>query len=337
MITIWKTPIVATVDQIITDLKLQVYGAGLLKDITNTGSDVMVTCPFHKGGHEHKPSCGVSLQEKVTRDRKYEAGTVHCYTCGYTAELPQFVSDLLGLENRVAGFKWLVGKYNYSTAERDPIELNIYRGGETQNSTQMELEEVEAYSSALRNSQRPLNYLQSRCISTEVMELYQCGYDASDDVVLFPVYSIKGEVLFFKGRSISGKHFYNAKDVDKTIAVYGLYQLIKRGISPDTEIWITESEIDALSLISRGIPAIAIMGSHISEMQISEILKTPYRRFVLALDNDEAGKKGSQKIKNLMIKHGCRFFNLFWKTSLKDINELITKHGDAYTEYLQRY
>lgn len=97
MITIWKTPIVATVEQVLKDLKLQLYGAGLLKEIKNTGSDLMCTCPFHANGKEHNPSCGVLLQQKVTKDKTYEAGTVHCYTCGYTADLPQFVADLLGL------------------------------------------------------------------------------------------------------------------------------------------------------------------------------------------------------------------------------------------------
>ena len=92
MITIWKTPIVATVEQVLKDLKLQLYGAGLLKEIKNTGSDLMCTCPFHANGKEHNPSCGVLLQQKVTKDKTYEAGTVHCYTCGYTADLPQFVA-----------------------------------------------------------------------------------------------------------------------------------------------------------------------------------------------------------------------------------------------------
>lgn len=86
MITIWKTPIVATVEQVLKDLKLQLYGAGLLKEIKNTGSDLMCTCPFHANGKEHNPSCGVLLQQKVTKDKTYEAGTVHCYTCGYTAD-----------------------------------------------------------------------------------------------------------------------------------------------------------------------------------------------------------------------------------------------------------
>lgn len=93
MITVWKTPIAASVEQILRDLKLMLFAEGLLRDQNNTGSDVMVTCPFHKGGHERKPSCGVSLKEKITPDKTYEAGTVHCYTCGYTADLPTFISD----------------------------------------------------------------------------------------------------------------------------------------------------------------------------------------------------------------------------------------------------
>lgn len=134
MITIWKTPIVATVEQVLKDLKLQLYGAGLLKEIKNTGSDLMCTCPFHANGKEHNPSCGVLLQQKVTKDKTYEAGTVHCYTCGYTADLPQFVADLLGLSSPVEGFKWLVNQYNYQTEERELPDLDMYRGSTAKSS-----------------------------------------------------------------------------------------------------------------------------------------------------------------------------------------------------------
>lgn len=63
MITIWKTPIVATVEQVLKDLKLQLYGAGLLKEIKNTGSDLMCTCPFHANGKEHKRRKGGAVEE----------------------------------------------------------------------------------------------------------------------------------------------------------------------------------------------------------------------------------------------------------------------------------
>lgn len=336
MITIWNTPIVASVDQVITDLKLQVYGAGLLRDLNNTGSDVMVTCPFHKGGKEHKPSCGVSLQEKKVRDRTYEAGTVHCYTCGYTADFPTFIKDLLGLGTSVDGFKWLVGRYNYSSSDREPLELDIYRG-EDHKSSYMADEEIVNYHRNLLNSQRAMEYLRGRKIIREVVEIYNCGYDPADDVVLFPVYDLKGRVPFYKSRSLAGKHFFNAKDVDKTSVVFGIYQLVQASIPPDTEIWIVESEIDALSLISQGEPAIAIMGSHIAEDQIKELERTPYRKFLIATDNDDAGRKGANQIKDLLIPRGFRFFNLEWLTEFKDVNDLIKNYGDSFRDYLHRY
>lgn len=336
MITVWNTPIAASVEQILRDLKMMFYAEGLLKDQNNTGSDVMVTCPFHKGGHERKPSCGVSLREKKTPDKTYEAGTVHCYTCGYTADLPTFIKDLFGMDNSMEGFKWLVGHYNYSANDREEISFDFYRG-EDGKETEMDGDQVYKYHQNLRNSLRAVRYLEGRCISHEVMRLFNLGYDPSDDVVLFPVYSRSGNVLFFKSRSLAGKHFFNAKDVDKTAAVYGLYQTVDGGIPEDTEIWLVESEIDALSLISRGVLAWAFMGSDISDKQVKEMIKTPYRRFVIATDNDEAGRKAARMIKDKLIPYGFRFFNLRWLADVKDVNELIQKYGDDFMDYLQRY
>ena len=338
MITIWGVPIVATVEQVLKDIKLQLYGTGLLKDVSNTGADLMITCPFHKGGKENKPSCGVLLKEKVDRDKKYEAGTVHCYTCGYTADLPQFVADVLGLENSIAGYKWLIGKYNYSAQEREPIELNLYRG-DTQKSSYMDEEEVERYYKDLLNSYEACEYLNQRGLANWIPDAYKLGYDKEDKTVLFPVRDMQGRVVFYKGRSIAGKHFYNAKDVDKSSLVFGLYELctghFSQGIAtPNSEIWITESEIDALSLISYGKFAVAIMGSHISEAQCRELELSPFRKFVIATDNDDAGRKGASQIKRLLIPKGFRFTNLKWNTDLKDINDLIKKYRGNWKDYL---
>lgn len=254
MITIWKTPIVATVEQVLKDLKLQLYGAGLLKEIKNTGSDLMCTCPFHANGKEHNPSCGVLLQQKVTKDKTYEAGTVHCYTCGYTADLPQFVADLLGLSSPVEGFKWLVNQYNYQTEERELPDLDMYRGS-TAKSSVLEESLVKQYTQNLLQSEEACRYLHKRRIANWVLEAYELGFDPEDKTVLFPVRGMDGKVIFYKGRSIAGKHFYNAKEVDKTSVVFGLWEILNGSFSWGTadqieEVWITESEIDALSLIS---------------------------------------------------------------------------------------
>lgn len=341
MITIWGVPVVATVEQVLKDIKLELYGAGLLKEMNNTGSDLMVTCPFHKGGKENKPSCGVLLKEKQVNGKSYEAGTVHCYTCGYTADLPQFAADVLGLGNPLAGYKWLVGKYNYSTAEREPLELNLYRG-QAQKASYMDEELVDKYHKALLESEAACEYLHKRKLANWVLEAYKIGFDPEDATILFPVRGLDGRVVFYKGRSITGKRFYNAKDIDKSSVVFGLWELcngsFSRGVpTAKDHIWITESEIDALSLISYGELAVAIMGSHISEEQCKDLERSPFRRFVLATDNDEAGRKGAIQIKKLLIPKGFRFTNLQWHTGLKDINDLVKEYGDDWTDYLTGY
>lgn len=341
MITVWGTPIVATVEQVVKDLRLERFDEGLLREINNTGSDLMCTCPFHKGGKENKPSCGVLLRDKLTDSRKYEAGTVHCYTCGYTADLPQFVADFLGFASPVQGFKWLVGRYNCTSAEREPLELNLYRGQE-QKASYMDEAEVERYYQELKKSPVACAYLAGRGLSEWLIDAYKLGFDPEDGVVLFPIRDMSGKVAFYKGRSIVGKHFYNAKDIDKTSQIFGLWELcngrFSHGVATsESEIWITESEIDALSLVDYGKYAVAIMGSHISEAQCKELEATPFRRFVLALDNDEAGRKGAAQIKRLLIPKGFRFTNLRWDTDLKDINDLVTHYGGGWESYLTGY
>lgn len=336
MITIWKTPIVATVEQVLKDLKLQLYGAGLLKEIKNTGSDLMCTCPFHANGKEHNPSCGVLLQQKVTKDKTYEAGTVHCYTCGYTADLPQFVADLLGLSSPVEGFKWLVNQYNYQTEERELPDLDMYRGS-TAKSSVLEESLVKQYTQNLLQSEEACRYLHKRRIANWVLEAYELGFDPEDKTVLFPVRGMDGKVIFYKGRSIAGKHFYNAKEVDKTSVVFGLWEILNGSFSWGTsdqieEVWITESEIDALSLISYGVPAVAIMGSHISEEQCKELERTPFRRFVLATDNDDAGRKGASQIKRLLIPKPNRIF-----VDGKTLNQIAKESGIRLDTVQHRY
>ena len=341
MITVWGTPVVATVEQVIEDLKLERFEDGLLREINNTGSDLMCTCPFHKGGKENKPSCGVLLREKLDKNRKYEAGTVHCYTCGYTADLPQFIADLLGLSSPVQGFKWLVARYNYSVAEREPLELNLYRG-QAEKVSYMDEAEVERFYQELLKSGAACDYLNGRALPNWLFDTFKLGFDPADRVVLFPVRDMSGRVAFYKGRSLVGKHFYNAKDIDKSSLIFGLYELCNERFAQgkattDDEIWITESEIDALSLIAQGQYAVAIMGSHISDAQCKELESTPFRRFVLALDNDEAGRKGAAQIKRMLIPKGFRFTNLSWDTDLKDINDLIKQFRGSWMDYLTGY
>ena len=113
MITIWNKLMITTVYGVVVDIKREVRG-NLLKDIKDIGTDLMVTCPFHKGGQERKASMGISKGEVVRDGHTLEAGTCHCYTCGWTGDLPKFIQEILGLQSKKDGFEWLVSRYYYN-------------------------------------------------------------------------------------------------------------------------------------------------------------------------------------------------------------------------------
>ena len=101
--------------QLLIDLKgsLMCNGIFLLNDIKPTGDNIMITCPIHKDGHEHKPSCGVSIVPKYQGNKIIESGTVHCFTCGYTASLTSFISSCFGYKDGgVFGNKRIKAQYN---------------------------------------------------------------------------------------------------------------------------------------------------------------------------------------------------------------------------------
>ena len=86
MITVWNTPIAASVEQILRDLKLMLFAEGLLRDQNNTGSDVMVTCPFHKGGHERKHYYRYMDDVVIFASSKEELHEIHRKVTAYTRD-----------------------------------------------------------------------------------------------------------------------------------------------------------------------------------------------------------------------------------------------------------
>ena len=90
----------ATPEQIIQKLTFELeeeQGRFLFRRTKSLGSNMQFSCPFHGDGMERHPSCGMSRDVSYSGSRIIEAGTVHCFTCGYTAKLNEFVSDLFNM------------------------------------------------------------------------------------------------------------------------------------------------------------------------------------------------------------------------------------------------
>ena len=334
-------PILADEMDILIELKNQlalngVYRFATMRQITN---HIQFNCPMHKDGQERKPSCGITTtQIRYGDGRVVKPGTVHCFTCGYTANLNEMISALFG-KNDMGRFgnEWLAKNFvTLQSEQRQPIQLNLDRHKSSDIIVPQEFiteEELDTY--------RYIHpYMYKRKLTDEIIELFDIGYDAHFQLkaqdghinnyrcITFPVKDEEGNTLFIARRSVDTKFFHYPKDAIKP--VYGIYELKKYyGNNLPKELIICESMFNALTCWVYGKPAVALNGTG-TPNQYKQLEKLPIRRFILGLDPDSAGDNGRRKLHKYF--DGKRMVTDFIIPQGKDINDLTKEEFDDLHE-----
>lgn len=319
---IWGTPVLADVEEIVRHLQFELHenDVDLLQDIKRTHNNIMVTCISHNDGKEKNPSLGIMLNDrKDFKGEVIKAGTCHCFTCGYKADFPTFVSNALGFNDRgMTGYKWVIKNFvSIAIEERKKLDLNMSREKDVHTPhTIVTDEQLDKY--------RYIHpYMYERGLNDKVINYFDVGYDKDANALTFPVHDISGIVRLIQRRAVYGKVFINDEGESKGNHVYALYQVYKN-LSWVNDVYITESIIDALTLWTHRIPAVALMGARATERQIELMKMLPVRKYVIALDNDEAGEKGSQYLKEKLNDEKV-LFRLNYPENAKDVNDLTEK------------
>lgn len=313
---VWGTNILADVEDVLNEFKRQT-GADLFSVIKSTPTDVMTQCPFHKGGHENKPSFGISKVKKVRGKRVIEAGTAHCFTCGYTEDLANFLSDLMNKKDGgKAGYKWLIKNFVIvQIEERTPIRINLGKKEETKNKY-ISGEELLSYRYV-----HP--YMYSRGLTDQIINYFDIGYDKKTQCITFPVWDKTASgVLFIQRRSVLSKYFHFEKDLPKGETLYGIKAVLEHleKIKVLNKLIVCESSIDALTSWKYKKPAVALMGCLITYEQIKILESLPVDNYLLGLDNDKAGMDGNKRIKSLMKRK--RLYDMDIPDYAKDLNDV---------------
>lgn len=311
-----------TYHQLLIDLKgsLMSNGIFLLNDIKPTGDNIMITCPVHKDGHERKPSCGVSIVPKYQGNKIIEPGTVHCFTCGYTASLTSFISSCFGYnDGGIFGNKWIRAQYNTGLTHRTrKVQLNLSR----QRITQEELPNVPE--EVLQGYRYTVGYMYSRGLTDDIIEQFDIGYDRKDDCITIPVPNLKGEVKWLQRRSIVGKSYYIPSGINKTDYLLGASEVLRLKLYKQP-VYIVESPFNMLTLWKLGHAAICLFGTG-GGNQYDMLNKLPIRHYIIALDPDEAGKKGSKKLLHNLGK--TKLLSKVNYLDSRDINDLDIEFND---------
>lgn len=320
--------------------KLQSIGLVRLKKVS--GDYYTMYCPFHNNGQERKPSFGVLLREQHKNGQTYPAGWAHCFTCGYSKTLSNFISDLLKSKNMSGdGLEWLKQNIPGFDSNSSDIEPLIPIETITSLDASFAVRYIHNYTQPkysyvteeeLTSYRFTVPYMYERKLTDAIIEKYDIGFDANHippgrkkplPCITFPVRDMDGNTLFFCRRSIEGKYFNYPKDVTKP--VYGLYELPKSCKS----IVICESCLNSLSVTSFGYHSVALLGTG-NAYQISQLRRLGVNEFVLCMDGDDAGRKATSK-----LKRALRDVGIVWTINMpdgKDANDCTKQEFDLLYE-----
>ncbi|SFH22706.1 Toprim-like [Desulfotomaculum arcticum] len=158
-----------------------------------------------------------------------------------------------------------------------------------------------------------------RGIEEKWQRAFRVGYDRKHKAVTFPWYDRMGQLINIKFRSVTDKRFwYYADGQPIKNHVYALNFIYKAG---KNLAYIVESEIDAITLWQAGFPAVALGGANLTPRKRELLLQSPIETFILATDNDKAGRRIAQTIATELVGFKT-VLAVALPTSVKDVNDL---------------
>jgi DNA primase len=153
-------------------------------------------------------------------------------------------------------------------------------------------------------------YLATRGIGPELIELFGLGFCAKGSMagrVCIPIHNASGELVAYVGRFVGSEHELPADEekyklpagFHKTLELWNLHR-----VRHCKHLIVVEGYFGAMRLHGLRLPAVALMGSSISEEQIALLRDCPVLRHVtVMLDGDEAGQKAGDIIVARLAKH----------------------------------
>ena len=289
--------------EILKDIRSATKGR-YLNHINVRGDNAGVTCPFHKDGHESHPSCYVYLRMD-NEDVPY--GFFRCFTCGSQGTLDYLVSKCFNCSLEAAQ-NWLLDNYSSVLVDDD---------AEFPDADLLPAENKKVYLNEddLNQFAYIHPYILSRKISEEILLKFKVGWNPKTNSITFPVWDEHGGLVGVTERNVINKYFNIPHGMGKP--VYLLNFIKDQDIS---EVYVVESQIDALYLWTLGRPAIALFGTG-SKAQYKILMNSEIWIYHLAMDGDLAGRQGIKKFINNMSDVDVTI-DVLTLPDGKDINDL---------------
>lgn len=347
-------------DQIIKSLDIvEVISKDI--ELTKKGNNYVGLCPFHS---DNNPSFTVSPEKKIYKCFVCDAGgNVISYYQNYNKlsynETIKILAEHVGISYNLGPvikkdnshlLLEEVAKFYHST-------LTVVNEGklakEYLTARGYNLDEMQFFNMGYASSKLELNnYLESlKDMPFDSSDISESGLFNNNGSMFFnnriiiPISDEEGRVVGFSGRALGEDSikYLNSRDsrtFEKGKILYNLNNA--KNYLQNNEIIIVEGFFDVFALKKNGYSnVIAIMGTAFTPNHLKLFNKYKINKFVLCLDNDDAGIKTSIKLGEFLIKNGFSNISSINFNDHKDIDEVIKANNDfklesaktSYTEF----
>lgn len=169
-------------------------------------------------------------------------------------------------------------------------------------------------------------YLKERGFSDDILQWFNLGYDQAKNAVVIP----------YPGTDYYTKRLISPKEgQDKYDNLPGTAPTFIVKESPSDYYFVTEGQLDALSLIQAG--ARNVIASHYPS-KIEDLIDDGLviEGAAIIADNDEAGKNIAQKLKDLFTEKKIKSLVVYPPDGYKDSNDVLRDDPAKLTELLTR-
>ncbi len=309
-------------------------------------------CPFHS---EKTPSFHVHDEKQF----------YHCFGCEKHGDIFSFIMEIDNLDFYSA-LKYLassIGLTVNNTSNQNNSFQNTYKTLELSSNFFREIlnnkksknvldylnkrgldkeicnEFLIGYAPTYKSDLQLINFLKEKNIQEE--ELIEIGlakkknnnlYGYFYDRIIIPIVAANGKIIGFGGRTTNSTEpkYLNSpesKVFSKRNVLFGAYNIKKRKMNIDNVI-LCEGYMDVIALYKYGYPAVATLGTAVSDKQIDLLTKLSKNIFVI-FDGDQAGKDATIRLfeKLLPLVKTDNVFRFVFLPNDLDPEEYIIKNG----------
>jgi DNA primase len=258
--------------------------------------DFLLFCPFHPN---HRTPAGEVDKSK---------GTFFCFSCHKVADINELVMHVTG-RTYFESARFIKSKEVPSNLSDEITKALV----EVPEYVPFDELLIKRLSSDALASPRAMRYYSGRQITEESVKKFSLGFSEKQDMITIPVHAPNGLPVGFVGRSIEGKDFKNTPKLPKGKTLFNLHR-----VKTSSKVYVVESSFDAIRLDQCGFPAVATLGSNVSNMQ-TDLLQKYFNEIIVIADNDEAGGNMKDRI---IKKLGSRVSVIQLDKKYKDIGDM---------------